>query len=290
MLHTALIIAVLLMAAVEIFLYRMLRGGCALRLPVRSASWTNLPGEPVASFRMDSTWASELAELASLPDEQARATAGMAWLMNRVHTVERPVKTGPPEQMLAAIESGEGALCGQMAYLFRHVLASLGLSSRTIYLQRNPFDCFDDHTLVEVMVAGRWILFDPTFNLIFRGVDGRLLNAFEIKEKVFLGKNSEVRPEFLGEVRYPPRSEDYYIGLLSLFCNVYMRTAGSPGLGRLPPMRYFLGPRLYYVAVAGESDNSMAVWRRFYASTVLLLPIGMIIIAAVTMLLVVLGH
>ena len=289
MLLAILIVATLLMGAFELYLYHILRKGCGLRRPVKSTSWEQLPNEPVAPFDPDSPWISELGEIALLPDEQARAIAGMTWLMNRVDTVDAPVRIGSPEQMLAAIESGSGALCGQMARLFRHVLASLGLPSRTVYLQRNPFDCHDCHTQVEVMIMGRWVLFDPTFNLMFRDAEGRLLNAFEIKEKIFLGKHSEVRPDFLGEVRFPPRIDKYYIGLGSLFCNVYVLSVGSAGWGRLPPMRYFMGPRVYYVPVGYESDRSMVFWHQLYALTVLLLPVGIALLVAAAVSVLILG-
>lgn len=290
MLSATLIISAALLGLMALYLYGMLRATCALRRPVKANSWEDLPRESVAPFGSDSRWASELDEMSKLANEQARAIAGMAWLMNRVHTVDSPVMTGSPEQMLAAIESGKGALCGQMAYLLRHVLATLDLPSRTVYLQRNPFDCLDDHTLVEVLVEGRWVLLDPTFNLIFRGVDDRLLNAFEIKKLVFLGRNADVRPVFLGEVRYPPRSQAYYVGLLSLFCNVYVRISGSGGLSMFPPLRFFVGPRLYYVTVDGESDSSMRFWHHLYTLTVFLLPVGFMFVFAAALLVTVAGR
>lgn len=283
------IIATLSVVAVQWFLYRALRAGCALRLPVRADDWQRLPFDTVEPLREDSVWAAELAAIADVADERQRAVAGMAWLMNRVSTVDSPVAIDSPERMLAAIDAGQGALCGQMAYLYRHVLASLGLASRTVYLQRNPFDCYDDHTVVEARIDGRWILLDPTFNLVFRDRDGRTLDAFEIKRKVFRGDGADIVREFLGDVRYPVRTADYYVDMLALFTNVYVRDAGSSGWGRLPPLRLYFGPRLYYVLVDGESDASMTLWRRLYGLTALVLPITLLLFGAASLSLLVVG-
>lgn len=290
MCHAGLIIATLGVIILEWYLYRVLRTGCALRRPVRAENWESLPFDHVEPLQKESSWASELERIARLSDEQERAIAGMAWLMNRVQTVENPVPIESPERMLAAIDAGRGALCGQMACLFRHVLANLGLASRTVFLQRNPFDCFDDHTLVEARIQGRWILLDPTFNMMFRDVDGCPLDALEIKRKVFQGNGADVAFEFLGDVRYPIRIENYYVGLLSLFNNVYVHNMGSAGWGRLPPFRHSLGPRLYYVPVEGESDSSMAFWRGLYALTVLILPISAVLVAVAALSITFAGH
>lgn len=128
---SALIFGALLIAGiVELALLAFLSRACALGRPLRAEDWAAIASPPARPIDPSSPYGRELAGLSTATEPLARALAGMAWLMNRVRTVEPTVATSTPERMLAQIDVGGGALCGQMAHLYRSVMVSLGVAGR----------------------------------------------------------------------------------------------------------------------------------------------------------------
>ncbi|MGB0721609.1 MAG: transglutaminase-like domain-containing protein, partial [Gammaproteobacteria bacterium] len=221
----------------------LVRTGGSVR-PLSVSDLDAVEAPPVRPLKPGGAHAVSLLETVGAGAELERAIAAMAWLLDKPRCVaDAAVEYRGPERTLAAYERGEGALCGELAATFRHVLATLGFASRLVQVQRNLFDRGDIHLLVEARIDGRWVLLDPTFNLLFRDPDGNPLGAQGVRERVFKQGHGAVFPEFLGEVSYPPRAEAYYLYPLGLFNHVFVRLPTTHALGRLPLLRQLWGPR-----------------------------------------------
>ncbi|XAM01112.1 transglutaminase domain-containing protein [Phycisphaeraceae bacterium D3-23] len=163
--------------------------------------------------------------------------------------------------------------CGEIAAVYRGVLAALGVESRTVWLRKNVFDPHDSHVSVEARIDGRWVLIDPTFHATFVDAEGQLLGAQEVKAYLFKGQRAAVTPVVHGRALCPLALDDYYVDVLACFNNVFILDDPTrPALLKLPPMRYVLGPRLYYEKLADESVAHLRVWRRLYCAAAFGLP------------------
>jgi SAM-dependent methyltransferase len=191
-------------------------------------------------------------------------------VMNRVTRVG-PDPPGGVRQFLEHAKAGGGLVCFGMAHLYAATARGNGLHARIIGLSRNLGDRYDAHTTVEVRQEGRWVLFDPTFNVSFAR-NGILLGAEESQQALLEGTLQTIVPIFYGPVKYPARLETYYLHWLPLFNNVFVLNAGGKGLAKLPPIRYWFGPRAYVRTVAGHPNEHIRFWDGMYLWSAAILP------------------
>ncbi len=181
------------------------------------------------------------------------------------------------------VASGGGLLCRGMADVYYHALRANGIEARRVRLARNLLDPFDTHQTVEVFQEGRWVIYDPTFNVSFER-QGVLLGAQEIHSALLTGATADIRPVFHGEVSYPARLDRYYIHWLPLFDNVFVfDVPRAETWSLLPPLRYWLGPRGYYEQ-AGTHDSHFTLLGRVYFAVVALVPITLLALGGALLL------
>lgn len=210
---------------------------------------------------------------------EEQCLGALQWTMNRVSTVGVN-STKNPLSLLNSVESGQGAVCSEMALLYCGVLSALGILSRKIYLYRNIFDEYDLHATVEVFLNGKWVIMDPTFNVSFSDSQGQFLSAQEIKEYFLSGRHNDIKVTFYGEVAYPPRLGNYYMDILPCFNNVFVVNDGkSNPLLHIPPLCYWFGTKMYYEELPKESAAHLKFWKQFYFITTVILPILILSIA-----------
>ena len=194
----------------------------------------------------------------------------LSQVMNRVERVG-PDPKGGAAQYLEHAKAGGGLVCYGMAHLYAAAARGNGLQARIIGLSRNLGDRYDSHTTVEIRQDGRWAIFDPTFNVSFAR-DGVLLGAEEIQQALLEGTLQTIVPIFYGPVKYPARLETYYMHWLSLFNNVFVLDVGGTRLAKLPPIRYWFGPRIYVKTTPGHPNEHIRFWGVLYLWSVAILP------------------
>lgn len=192
-------------------------------------------------------------------------------VMNGVPRVG-PDPRGGITQFREHVKAGEGLVCFGMAHLYAAAAHGNGLQSRIVGLSRNLGDRYDAHTTVEVRQGGRWVLFDPTFNVSFRR-NGVLLGAEDIQRALLEGTHQSIVPVFYGPVKYPARLETYYMHWLSLFNNVFVLDVGGTGLAKLPPLRYWFGPRIFVQTSPGHPNEHIRFWDGLYLWSTAILPL-----------------
>lgn len=144
------------------------------------------------------------------------------------------------------VQQGGGLICTGMATFYSTALQANHIEARRVVLKRDQFDIYDTHTTVEVLVDGRWVIFDPTFNVSFTK-NGRLIGAQAVTAALFDGTFNEIEPVFYGDVSYPVRLGDYYMHWLLLFNNVFVADVPNRDvIAKLPPFRYWWGPVYYF--------------------------------------------
>lgn len=204
-------------------------------------------------------------------------------VMNGVTRVG-PDPRGGVRQFLEHAKAGGGLVCFGMAHLYAAAAQGNGLQARTIALSRNLGDRYDAHTTVEVRHEGRWVLFDPTFNVSFAR-DGILLGAEEIQKAFLDGTFPAIAPVFYGPVRYPARLEAGSLPWLPLFNNVFVLDAQRGVLAKLPPLRYWLGPRIYVKALPGHPNEHVRFVNTLYWASSAFLPLlglAMLVLSALS--------
>lgn len=166
------------------------------------------------------------------------------WWMNQVTAKEKQSGLSAAEVLLA-VEAGRGLICTGLSLGYQEALAAFGFKTRRVALSRNLTSTFDTHVTVEAKIGRRWVILDPTFNVGFeRG--GSLLGAQDIWRALRDGTAGSIRPAEFGRTAYPEELGDYYLDWLPLFNNVQIvRNARVAWYRRLPPLRYWLGPRRY---------------------------------------------
>jgi hypothetical protein len=216
------------------------------------------PGRPIDALRITG---------ATVPDHLGL----LRTVMDSVREVA-PEPSASAEQLYALAQQGHGLLCSGMATLYFAALTSNGVRARVVELSRDLFDAFDSHVTVEVWHEGRWVIFDPTFHVSFER-SGQLLGAQEIADSLLDGSAAAITPVFHGDVRYPSRLETYYMHWLPLFNNTFVRNDSSSGLlARLPPWRYWYGPRLFFRQGPQNTHDNLRFYNRLYRLFVGVLP------------------
>ena len=136
------------------------------------------------------------------------------------------------------------------------------------------FDLYDTHQTVEAWVDGKWTLYDPTFHLTLK-VDGKRVGAFEAREWFIKGRGKPVELEFLGEVKYPARVDNYPLRYEILFNNIYVDLDDDMGPIRFIP---FVGPwitrnHMYLSSDIGLSTMPQNFYRFLYNIVLIVIPV-----------------
>jgi|GEM_PF-2915356 len=182
----------------------------------------------------------------------------LRWTMDQVRATGQGVGTPRPSarEQLAHARAGGGLHCGQMADLFVETLRGFGVNARIVTLAsslspRTLLVGTSTHTVVEVLLDGRWVIFDPTFHVSYRR-GGRLLGAAEVHDALVSGNIGEVEPVFHGEVAYPARLESYPVPWMEHFRHVLVAREHDTAIWKsIPPQRYWMGARYYHVGDEG---------------------------------------
>jgi hypothetical protein len=252
---------------------------------IKVVSWQSTHGRPLKSPAYYQNRVSKQPWY-HLRDPMQKSLAALKWTMNRCRKVgTNQIIHDDPEALLKSVESGEGALCGDMADLYINVLAASKLPARRVLLYRNLFDIYDAHVTIEVLINNQWVIIDPTFGVSYTNSKEELLSAQNVKEYLLQGLFQEVKPVFHGEVRYPPRLEKYYINYWILYNNVFVEERAPNGLLRyLPPFCYFWGSRLYYQKASSESDFHILTIQSLYFVFTIIVPAIIIILSILTLI------
>lgn len=172
--------------------------------------------------------------------------------------------------------NGGGLNCNGMAELFVYALFMNGFKARKIFAVKNMGMQQNTHTLVEVWQEGRWIVYDPTFNVSFKK-EGQLLSACEIACAVTKNTWQEITPLFYGEVAYKARLEAYPVYWLAHFNNVLLFDPGVFSGNCFMqfisiPLRYWWGPIFYYFSQSGEENQYLIVLNKLYCLIICIIP------------------
>jgi len=214
------------------------------------------------------------------PSPRKRAMMALVWTRNQVNRIAADFPKDP-SALLKHVEAGGGTVCSGMAVLYHHALAAVKVTSRLVTLQRNVFDMGDSHSTVEVLLDGRWVMFDPTFGISITSGDGRLLSAQEVHGALMMANGRGIRPVFYPPGLYPARLDTYYMGYLALYNNVFVLDPGTASpLGHVPVLGRYLTRRLYYEKAGSESVAHLEFTRKFLALAVIVFPAITLIVLA----------
>lgn len=209
-------------------------------------------------------------------DPMRQSVQALQWTMNQVQKVGYNPQGDDPVALLKSVGAGKGALCGDMADLYRHVLAVIGRPSRKIWLYRDLFSR-DSHATVEVFLNGKWVLISPTFGVYFTNSQGEILSAQELKTALFTGKECNIQPVFCDERSYPPQMKDYYLNYLLLYNNVFVVERPSNYLAQIPPFCFWFGTKLYYERSSTESDAQVGFLQQIYLIFAVVIPVSILV-------------
>lgn len=210
--------------------------------------------------------------VAKLDTTEAKVLAILEWVMNQIPKVEsRPGKSS--WEMVELGRVGGGQICSGMAQLFHDALITQGNPARRVLLQRNVFDVFDTHVTVEAFVDGKWRVYDPTFHVALKE-NGTRIGAYEAQSWLQKIRGTNLAVEFLGDVRYPARTNVYPLRYEAHFNNVYVELKRSHGIVRaIPFIGVWLGPQWAYQGEgSGISTMAQDFYRFLYYGTLVVLP------------------
>ena len=106
-------------------------------------------------------------------------------------------------------------LCGTFVSAALDLSAKLSITARRVSLATRGFaegtDAGATHEIFEVFdpASRRWILFDPSFNLMFEGPDGQSLGLRDLLKTAADGKSWRAVP--IGTLRHGRSIDDYYL-------------------------------------------------------------------------------
>ena len=160
-----------------------------------------------------------------------------------------------------------GGICGDLAMILQEILIVKGYIARTIQLIRQVGSSYDTHVVTEVYspIQKKFILLDPTFNLMFKSSDN-YINANELKDIVLYKKG---KLNILENIKTKvAKYKEYYVDYFSLYNNVLIvRANNSVGYKRmfskLPILHNYLG-RKYYVQNSDSMKGISKVYELFY--------------------------
>ena len=211
-------------------------------------------------------------EIRRLEGTEAKTLRILSWVMNQFPRVENWAAHSSWE-MIEHGRAGGGLICGGLAQVFHDALVANGIPARRVILWRNMFELGDTHTTVEAFIDGKWRIFDPTFHVSVK-IGGERVGAFDVQQHLEKSGPKNIAIEFHGSVKYPARTETYYIDYLVLFDNVFVEVHRSLGyLRAIPLIGPLIGPQWVYPGNIREFDVShIQFYRLLYLSTMIVLP------------------
>lgn len=91
-------------------------------------------------------------------------------------------------------------VCGTATNAFLNLSRSAGLSTRRLLLLSPHGGA--KHVVAEVLIAGKWVVVDPAYRILFRGPDGRLLTREELKDRRTFAAATRSIPGYPAEYTY----------------------------------------------------------------------------------------
>lgn len=92
------------------------------------------------------------------------------------------------------------SVCGTATNAFLNLSRSAGLSTRRLLLLTPEHTT--KHVAAEVLVDGRWIVVDPTYRVIFRDANGRLLTRRDLQDPKLFAEAIRSVPGYLPEYNF----------------------------------------------------------------------------------------
>jgi hypothetical protein len=134
------------------------------------------------------------------PEQQVEAI--LNWMRNGP---PRPVAANPAELDLRDPETTLNyrqllAVCGTATNAFLNLSRSAGLDSRRLLLLMPNHTT--KHVVAEVPIDGRWVVVDPSYRLMFRDSDGRLLTRKELQNPAVFAQATSAVPKYPPEYTY----------------------------------------------------------------------------------------
>ena len=100
------------------------------------------------------------------------------------------------------------------------------------------------------------------------------------------GSASKIEPVFYGDVAYPARLDSYYINYLPLYNALMIIDKQDASIfAKLPPFRYWMGPRTYYLSKTANGLWGVELTKESYFIFVAVLPIVLLVLALAWLLL-----
>lgn len=85
-------------------------------------------------------------------------------------------------------------VCGTATNAFVNLAMSSGLQARRLLLLDQNRSA--KHVVVEVLISGAWVVVDPSYRVMFRAADGRLLTRKELKVPAIFLQATEAIPNY----------------------------------------------------------------------------------------------
>jgi hypothetical protein len=165
--------------------------------------------------------------------------------------------------------------------ILHEILIIKGYTSRTIQLIRQIGSTYDTHLVTEVYnsIQKKWILLDPTFNLMFKS-NANYINANQLRD-IILHKKGTL--DILENTKVKvAKYKEYYVDYFSLYNNVLIvRTNNVLGYKRifakLPILHNYIG-RKYYVHNNNSGKGIGKLYKIFYFYISLFLLLNIVIL------------
>jgi hypothetical protein len=137
---------------------------------------------------------------AASPQEQVQAI--LAWMSNGpprlVAADPASLSTRDPETTLNYRQLL--AVCGSATNAFLNLTRSAGLDTRRLLLLTPEHKT--KHVVAEVPIDGRWVVVDPSYRLMLRDAEGRLLTRKELQNPAVFAQATGVLPNYPAEYDY----------------------------------------------------------------------------------------
>lgn len=168
-----------------------------------SSDWPLHCSDPGTAYYRRMRSDPRLASLLGAPPHRLGSYAAiMDWLRDRFPhgDYSRPSRLGSPGfhvlEMLDEAERGERFLCGEIAKMFAQLVQATGGFARRISLASANGS---GHVVTEAWIQepgepGRWVMFDPDYDVWFSDESGRPLSALELHGLQRAGGHARIRP------------------------------------------------------------------------------------------------
>jgi hypothetical protein len=194
--------------------------------------------------------------------------------------VSNPNLTGYQKLNNILTQNG-GGICGDLAMILQEVLRVKGYTARTIQLIRQVGSSYDTHVATEVYspIQKKFILLDPTFNLMFKSND-KYINANDLRDIVLYKK--EKLNIFENIKTNVAKYQEYYVDYFSLYNNVLIVRANNLVgykrlLSKLPILHNYLGGK-YYVENSDSVKGIGTLYNIFYIYVPLFLLLNLLLL------------